>query len=94
MKMMTSWPARFVLKEDVLGTLEPGKFADFLVLNKDYFTIPIEEMPNTIPLMTVVGGKIVVLRNELAQELGRDPVGPQIEFRNDPLYSRPERPAM
>ncbi|MCZ6488933.1 MAG: amidohydrolase family protein [Acidobacteria bacterium] len=94
MKMMTSWASLFVLKEDVLGTLEPGKFADFLVLNKDYFTIPIEEMPNTIPLMTVVGGKIVVLRNELAQELGRDPVGPQIEFRNDPLYSRPERPAM
>ena len=92
MKMMTSWAALFVLKEDVLGTLEPGKFADFLVLSKDYFTIPIEEMPNTIPLMTVVGGKIVVLRNELAQELGRDPVGPQIEFRNDPLYSPPERP--
>ncbi|MCH7978629.1 MAG: amidohydrolase family protein, partial [Acidobacteria bacterium] len=40
MKMMTSWPARFVLKEDVLGPLEPGKFADILVLNKDYFTVP------------------------------------------------------
>ena len=33
MKKMTSWVSLFVLKEDVLGTIEPGKFADYLVLN-------------------------------------------------------------
>ena len=90
MKMMTSWPARFVLKEDVLGTLEPGKFADFVVLSKDYFTVPVEEFAEILPLMTVVGGKVEVLRSEFAQELGRGPTGPQIEFRTGRRYSEPE----
>ena len=85
-KMMTSWPARYVLKEDVLGTLEAGKLADVLVLNQDYFTVPIEKLPDTYPLLTVVGGKIIVLREEFAKELGRQPVGPQIEFRNEIRY--------
>ena len=90
MKMMTSWPARFVLKEDVLGTLEPGKFADFVVLSKDYFTVPVEEFAEILPLMTVVGGKVEVLRSEFAQELGRGTIGPQIEFRTGRRYSEPE----
>ncbi len=90
MKMMTSWAARFVLKEDVLGTLEPGKIADFVVLSKDYFTVPVEEFAEILPLMTVVGGKVEVLRSEFAQELGRGPIGPQIEFRTGRRYSEPE----
>ena len=36
MKMATVWPSYYVLKEKEIGTLEPGKLADFLVLNKDY----------------------------------------------------------
>ncbi len=87
MKMMTSWPARFVLKEDVLGSLEPGKFADILVLNKDYFTVPVEELEDTNPLMTIVGGKIQVLRSEFAQELGRAPIGPQLDFVFESRYA-------
>ncbi len=87
MKMMTSWPARFVLKEDVLGSLEPGKFADILVLNKDYFTVPVEELEDIHPLMTMVGGKIQVLRNEFSQELGRAPIGPQLEFVFESRYA-------
>ncbi|MCZ6753012.1 MAG: amidohydrolase family protein [Acidobacteria bacterium] len=80
LKMMTSWPARFVLKEDLLGSLEPGKFADFLVLNGDYFAGPPEAIAKIYPLMTVVGGKILVLQEEFARELGRNPAGPQIDF--------------
>ncbi|MCH8268064.1 MAG: amidohydrolase family protein, partial [Acidobacteria bacterium] len=38
LKMSTSYAARYVLKEKELGTLEPGKLADFVVLSKDYFT--------------------------------------------------------
>ena len=90
LKMMTSWPARYVLNEDVLGTLEPGKFADVLVLNQDYFSVPVEELPNTHPLLTIVGGKIIVLREEFAQELGRPAIGPQIEFRNEMRYRSEE----
>ena len=80
LKMLTVWPARFALKEDVLGALEPGKWADFLVLSKDYFEGPPESIAGIYPLMTVVGGKILVLREEFARELGRNPIGPQIDF--------------
>ena len=66
MKMMTSWPAEFVLREKEVGTLEAGKLADLVVLNKDYFTVPEEEIPNLFPVLTVVGGKIQVLRSEFA----------------------------
>ena len=45
-----------------------------------------EELSNLHPLMTIVGGKITVLREEFAQELGRPAVGPQVEFRNRARY--------
>ena len=87
MKMMTSWPAEFVVREKHLGTLEKGKLADLQVLNKDYFTVPEEEIPSIFPLMTVVGGKIEVLRSEFARELGKDSAGPQLEFHNELRYA-------
>ena len=80
MKMSTSMAASYVLKEKELGTLEPGKLADFIVFSKDYFTIPEEEIRTVIPLMVVVGGKTIVLREEYAQEIGLPAVGPQIKF--------------
>jgi predicted amidohydrolase YtcJ len=80
MKMLTTNGAWFVLKEKEFGTLEPGKLADFVVLSKDYFTIPEADIPTVIPLMTVVGGKTIVLRQELARDLGIPAVGPQLNF--------------
>ena len=80
MKMATVWASFYVMKEKELGTLEPGKFADFVVFNKDYFTIPEQEIPTVLPLLTVVGGKTIVLREELAKEFGVPAVGPQLEF--------------
>ena len=86
MKMATVWASYYVLKEEELGTLEPGKFADFVVFNKDYFTVPLEELPSVYPLMTVLGGEIVVLREEFARELGVSPIGHQINFKFEPDY--------
>ena len=86
MKMMTVWPSYYMLKEDKIGTLAPGKWADFLVLNKDYFTVPVEEIANTYPYMTVVGGKIIFVHQDYAPEIGKQPVGIQIEFENSPRY--------
>jgi predicted amidohydrolase YtcJ len=80
LKMITVFPSYYVLKEKEIGTLEAGKLADFVVYNKDYLTIPVEEIPSVFPLMTVVGGKTVVLREEFARELGTQAVGPQVEF--------------
>jgi predicted amidohydrolase YtcJ len=57
--MGTSWAAEYVHRENVLGTLERGKYADLLVLNNDYFTVPEREIRKIKPLLTMVGGKIV-----------------------------------
>ena len=84
LKMSTFMAAYYVLKEKELGTLEPGKFADFIVYNKDYFTVPQEEIPRVYPLMVVVGGKTIVLREEYARELGLQAVGPQLQFSWEP----------
>ena len=80
MKMSTVWPSYYVIKEKEIGTLEPGKYADFVVLNKDYFTIPENQIGSVFPLMTVLGGKTIILRDELAKEMGTATVGPQIQF--------------
>ncbi len=69
-----------MLKEKELRTLEPGKLTDFVVLSKDYFTIPEAEIPTVMPLMTVLGGKTIVLREELARDIGLSAVGPQLNF--------------
>ncbi len=56
----TSHAARICFDEDILGTLEPGKCADFAVLDRDYFTCPEEEIIDIKSVMTVVGGKRVI----------------------------------
>lgn len=45
--------------EDVLGSIEIGKLADFLVIPVDYMTIPAEDIWKIEPDMTVVGGDVV-----------------------------------
>ncbi len=59
LKMSTNWAAEYVLRENVLGSLERGKFADLVVLDKDYFTVSEKEIGTIKPLLTMVGGKIV-----------------------------------
>ncbi|MBI4483628.1 MAG: amidohydrolase family protein [Acidobacteria bacterium] len=80
LKMATSWCAEFMLRENVIGSLEKGKAADFLVLNKDYFTVPVEEIATVRPLMTVVDGRTVFLETQFATELGRKATGPQLDY--------------
>jgi predicted amidohydrolase YtcJ len=51
--------AYFMFQEANLGSLAPGKYADLLVLDRDYLTVPAEEIKDIKPLLTMVGGKSV-----------------------------------
>jgi predicted amidohydrolase YtcJ len=51
--------AWFVFQENNLGSIQPGKYADLVVLDRDYFTIPADRIKDIKPVMTMVGGKIV-----------------------------------
>jgi predicted amidohydrolase YtcJ len=44
---------------DSIGTIEPGKRADLVLLDRDVLTIPPEEMRETNVLWTMVAGKTV-----------------------------------
>ena len=46
-------------KEDLLGTLEVGKLADLVVLDRDYMTIPADEIRDLNSVLTMVDGRIV-----------------------------------
>ena len=48
--------------EDILGSIEAGKLADFLVLPVDYMTVPAEDIWKITPDMTVIGGEVVYSR--------------------------------
>jgi predicted amidohydrolase YtcJ len=51
-----SW---FLRMEDKVGTIEPGKLADLVVLNKDYFTVPDADIKQIRSLLTIVDGRVV-----------------------------------
>jgi imidazolonepropionase-like amidohydrolase len=75
--MWTTWAPIYLIKEKEIGTLEVGKLADFTVLDKDFFTIPVPEILKIRPQMTVLGGKITALQAGFAGTLGMEPVGYQ-----------------
>ncbi len=58
LKMATAWAARFYGDEDIMGTIEPGKLADLVILGGDYMTVPEEKISELPILKVVVGGKI------------------------------------
>ena len=64
LRMYTMGGARQEFAETKRGSLEPGKLADFTVLDRNLLEIPPEELPDVQVLRTVVGGKTVFLREE------------------------------
>ena len=53
--------ARF--EEDRIGSLKAGKHADFVVIDRDYFTCAVEEIRTIQVLRTVIGGETVYRSN-------------------------------
>jgi hypothetical protein len=46
-------------EDDVTGSLEVGKFADLIILDRDPLKIPADDIANVRVLETVVGGSTV-----------------------------------
>ena len=51
--------AYLFFQEDRLGSLEVGKQADLVVLDRDYMTVPAEQIKHIRPTLTMVGGRVV-----------------------------------
>ncbi len=51
--------AYLLFKENELGSIEKGKLADLVVLDRDYMTIPEDRIKDIKPLLTMVGGRVV-----------------------------------
>ncbi|MFS0674558.1 amidohydrolase [Ornithinibacillus sp. 179-J 7C1 HS] len=62
LKSYTSTPAYGAFREKELGTLEAGKLADIVVLDKNLFTVPKEDIKTAKVIFTMVDGKIVFER--------------------------------
>ncbi len=58
-RSFTSWAAYAGFQENLLGSLEKGKLADFIILNKDIMVIQPLEIVKTVVERTIVGGKEV-----------------------------------
>ena len=51
--------AHLMFRENDLGSIRPGLLADLLVLDRDYLTVPADEIRDIRPAATMVGGRVV-----------------------------------
>jgi predicted amidohydrolase YtcJ len=56
---ITSWAAKANFEENEKGSIAPGKFADFVILDKDIMKIKAEEIPGVKVLQTYINGELV-----------------------------------
>ena len=78
LKMFTRWAAEYVLRENQLGSLEPGKWADFVIIDRDYLDTPDAELAKINVLMTAVAGQPVYTAPQFAKSEGLAAVGLRI----------------
>jgi len=59
LQSITIWPAYAGFQESVMGSLSPGKYADFVILDRDIMHVPDAEILGTRVVSTWIGGKRV-----------------------------------
>jgi hypothetical protein len=59
LRIFTHGNSWFLRMEDKIGTLETGKLADLVVLDRDYFTVPDAQLRHIRSALTIVDGRIV-----------------------------------
>lgn len=63
LKAMTIWAAKAQFEEDEKGSIEPGKFADFVITNDDLLTLPENKLFKVTIEQTYSNGKLVYTKN-------------------------------
>ena len=63
LRAFTVGAAYAAFEENEKGTLTPGKLADLVVLDRDYFEVPEAEIFQITPVMTILGGKVVYTKS-------------------------------
>lgn len=61
LKAYTVWPAYVEFSENKKGSISQGNYADFIVIDRNYFEIPAEEIHKTEVLRTVLAGQTVFM---------------------------------
>ncbi|MBI4444753.1 MAG: amidohydrolase family protein [Acidobacteria bacterium] len=81
LRVSTVGGAKYVLKDKHIGSIEPGKFADLVILSHDYMTIPEDQISDIYPLVTIMGGKVTYVHPKYAEENNFKPAGATIMTR-------------
>jgi predicted amidohydrolase YtcJ len=74
--MMTRWGAYSIWKDNKIGSIEAGKWADIIILNGDYMGVDFEKLDSLFPVMTMIGGEVVF--EDMALR------GNKLKFNTDP----------
>jgi predicted amidohydrolase YtcJ len=59
LKLFTRGAAWFMNAEHEMGMIAPGNLADFALLDRDYFTVPEDEIKSVSSVLTVMDGRVV-----------------------------------
>ena len=58
LKTHTTWAAWLQFAEDNRGSIEAGKFADLVIIDRDYLTCPEDQIRQIEPVIVIMNGKI------------------------------------